>query len=50
MICIDFIKGKLTASEAYRNLGEMSDRLTPEHLEEIDKLIVENTPESFEGI
>lgn len=39
IICIDFIKGKLTAEEARRNLVELSVVLDNDHVEEVDQLI-----------
>ena len=31
LICTEYQKGKLTVSEAWRNLQEMQDTLDPEH-------------------
>ena len=39
MICVDYQKQLITATEARRNLGEMV--LDPEHREEIEALLAE---------
>lgn len=48
LICIEYEKKKLTAKEAYRNLGEMKDVIKEEHLEEVMELIWEDLWESFD--
>ena len=35
LICTEYQKGKLTVSEAWRNLQEMQDTLDPEHVDVI---------------
>ena len=35
IICVEFAKDKLTISEAYRNLGEMSAGLGEDHVQEV---------------
>lgn len=35
IICVDFQKGKLTATEAARNYHEMVEQLDPAHAEEL---------------
>jgi len=39
LICIEFQKELLTINEARRNLSESRGSLTPEHVEELEKLI-----------
>lgn len=41
IICVEMTKGKLTTSEAYRNLGEMENVLPQEHYEEIHKKLTD---------
>ena len=47
-ICIDYLKGNLTAKEAQRNLNEavLSDALPLTHIEEVLQLIEEEDNES----
>tara|TARA_B100000427_G_C15218751_1_gene467980 strand:- start:340 stop:543 length:204 start_codon:yes stop_codon:yes gene_type:complete len=39
LICVEYEKGKLTIKEAYRNLGEMSESITPEHVQEVETML-----------
>jgi len=41
LICIDFQKGTLTTTEAWRNLQEMKETLTDEHYDEVVATIIE---------
>ena len=33
LICVEYQKGKLTASEAWNNLNEMQEAMDPEHID-----------------
>lgn len=39
LICVEFEKKKLTLTEAYRNLGEMRETITPEHALEVEAML-----------
>ena len=39
IICVDFQKEKLSLSEAWRNYGEMSDTLHPDHAAEVEAML-----------
>ena len=39
LICVEYEKGKLTIKEAYRNLGEMSGSMEPEHVHEVEAML-----------
>tara|TARA_Y100000296_G_scaffold67075_1_gene79511 strand:- start:881 stop:1171 length:291 start_codon:yes stop_codon:yes gene_type:complete len=41
LICIDFQKGTLTTTEAWRNLQEMKETLTDEHHDDVVSMIIE---------
>ena len=41
IICVDFIKGTLTTSEALRALGELSPALSAEHVRAVFDLVVD---------
>lgn len=45
LICIDFQKGTLTTTEAWRNLQEMKETLTDEHHDEVVAIIIEKIHE-----
>ena len=45
LICVELTKGKLTAAEARRNLGEMRTSMTKEHVDETLKLIQQKEDE-----
>lgn len=47
IICIDFEKGKLSPFEAFRNLGEMSEKIGEKHTEEVIQLIINQDSEEF---
>lgn len=39
MICVDFLKDKMTLGEARRALGEMRTTIEPSHLEEVEEML-----------
>lgn len=39
LICVDFQRQKLTAFEAKRALGEMREKIGPEHTREVEKML-----------
>ncbi len=41
MICVDFMKQKMTTQDARRALREMRDGMDPEHAREVSQMIVE---------
>jgi hypothetical protein len=41
LICVDFEKGKLTTKEARRALGEMAEKIGPEHVAEVEQKLAE---------
>jgi hypothetical protein len=41
LICVEFDKEKLTLKEAWRNFGEMSSTLEPEHREEVMNMLMD---------
>lgn len=41
LICVDFEKGKLTTKEARRALGEMVEKIGPEHAAEVERKLEE---------
>jgi hypothetical protein len=41
LICIDFDRGALELREARRALGEMREKLKPEHVREVEKKLDE---------
>jgi len=41
LICIDFDRGALKPNEARRALGEMREKLGPEHAQEVEKKIAQ---------
>ena len=41
LICIDFDRGALNLREARRALGEMREKLDPEHVREVEKKLDE---------
>ena len=43
LICIEYNLKKLTITEAYRNLQEMKEILSEEHVEEIEKMLEHDT-------
>jgi len=50
LICVDFQKGSLTATEAWRNLQEMKEGLSDEHHDEVVEMITEKLLEMEEEI
>ena len=50
LICVDFQKGSLTATEAWRNLQEMKEGLSDEHHDEVVGMITEKLLEMEEEI
>ena len=48
IICVDFQKGSLTATEAWRNLQEMKESLSDEHHDEVVGMITEKLLEMEE--
>ena len=49
MICIEFVKGKMTTTEAMKALGEMSRELG-DHTLQVQKLITEQMDKEFEAL
>ena len=49
MICIDFDRGSLKLPEARRALGEMREKLDPEHVREVEKKLDEAERVEAEG-
>lgn len=41
LICIDFQKGTLTTTEAWRNLQEMKEALPDEHYDEVVTMVID---------
>ena len=41
LICVEMQKNKLTIHEAWRNLSEMTETLSPDHIKEVKTLIFE---------
>lgn len=41
IICIDLIKERLTAAEAFRNYDEIEPSITKEHAQEVLELIID---------
>ena len=41
LICVEFQQGRLTITEARRNLSEMVESLEPDHAEEVEELLQE---------
>ena len=39
LICVEYEKNKLTLNEAYKNLGEMRETITPEHAIEVEAML-----------
>lgn len=50
LICVEWEKGKLTFSEAIRNLGEMSQDLGEEHVEEVKKKLIDTLSKQYEAL
>ena len=50
LICVEWEKGKLTFTEAMRNLGEMSRAMDPEHVEEVKKMLIEHISKEYEAL
>ena len=50
LICVEWEKGKLTFTEAMRNLGEMSTALEPEHVEEVKKMLIDDLRNEYEDL
>ena len=50
LICVEWEKGKLTLTEAMRNLGEMSRDLGPEHVEEVKNKLIEAMSNQYETL
>ena len=50
LICVDFQKGLLTPTEAWRNLQEMKEGLSDEHHDEVVEIITEKLLEMEEEI
>ena len=48
IICVDFQKGSLTPTEAWRNLQEMKETLDDEHQDEVVAMITEKLLEMDE--
>ena len=50
LICIDFQRGGLNPSEAYRNLREMAEGMTDEHYDEVVSMLIDSiTSEQLEA-
>jgi len=41
IICVDFEKGRMTAKEARRALGEMAPKIGAKHAEEVERVLRE---------
>ena len=50
IICVDFQKGSLTATEAWRNLQEMKEGLSDEHHDEVVGMITDKLLEIEENV
>jgi len=42
IICVHYEKEKMSTQEATRALGEMRAAMDPEHVEEVEKMLLEN--------
>lgn len=49
LICIDFQKEVLTATEAWQNLQEMKSTMTDEHYDEVVNMVVDRLYEEQHG-
>jgi len=49
LICIDFDRGSLKVREARRALGEMRDKIDPEHVREVERKLDEAEKAEAEG-
>tara|TARA_Y100000310_G_scaffold339059_1_gene430559 strand:+ start:786 stop:1076 length:291 start_codon:yes stop_codon:yes gene_type:complete len=49
LICIDFQKEVLTATEAWRNLQEMKSTMTDEHYDDVVKMLVDRLYDEQHG-
>ncbi len=50
LICVEWEKGKLTFTEAMRNLGEMGRAMDPEHVEDVKKMLVDHISKEYEDL
>lgn len=50
LICVEFEMSRLTITEARRNLAEMKDVLDKEHVEEIERLLLEKELEQVDKL
>ena len=50
LICVEFEMSRLTITEARRNLAEMKDVLEKEHVEEIERLLLEKELEQVDKL
>ena len=50
LICVEFEMSRLTITEARRNLAEMKDVLEKEHIEEIERLLLEKELEQVDKL
>jgi len=39
MLCVEFMKGKMTVHEGWKNLSEMQEVLEPPHVEAIEEML-----------
>lgn len=45
LICVEFQREKMTPFEARRALGEMSEKIGPEHTREVEQMVHEREEE-----
>ena len=39
ILCVEFMKGKMTINEGWRNLSETRESLEPEHVEAVEDML-----------
>jgi len=39
ILCVEFVKGKMTVNEGWRNLSEARDTLEPEHADVVEDML-----------
>ena len=49
MICVDFQRDKMTSFEARRALGEMREKIGPEHTKEVEELLKKADEQGRDG-
>tara|TARA_R110000824_G_scaffold31331_2_gene102087 strand:- start:91 stop:321 length:231 start_codon:yes stop_codon:yes gene_type:complete len=50
LICIEYEKGKLKPSDAFRNLEEMKESVGSEHYEELKSILAEEALNEYWGV